>query len=229
MLIFIAWSLCAQDKVPPAEATRIFAIKYADARQLMSLIQVFGVKVSYDDRANVIAVHGARETLDSIADVIKSLDVPRKIQNVELTAYLLLATEKGPPGPVPPAVLEPVLKQLRGIFQYKDYRLLDTAYLRVRDGESVSTAGSLAGERLDLPNYSIFINRVRVSPDEKDASVRLEQLNLELFNPNAPKPTSAKIRTDIDIREGQKVVVGKASLTSAQDAVIMVIAAKLVN
>jgi urease alpha subunit len=41
--------------------------------------------------------------------------------------------------------------------------------------------------------------------------------------------TTANISTDVDIRDGQKIVVGKANVTSAQDAVIVVVTAKLVN
>jgi hypothetical protein len=74
------------------------------------------------------------------------------------------------------------------------------------------------------------VNRVRVTPDEKEASVRLEQLRVQLRIPVPNQDvTTANIMTDVDIHDGQKIVVGKANINSAQDAVIMVVTAKLVN
>jgi hypothetical protein len=41
--------------------------------------------------------------------------------------------------------------------------------------------------------------------------------------------TPARIHTDLDVREGQKTVVGKSSVNSAGDALILVIVPKVVD
>jgi hypothetical protein len=226
-------SLQAQEK----DQTRLFTLKYADGRELNRILSAFGAKVDWESNSNTLAVHGSKESIEGVAEALKTLDVPHKVRDVELTFYLLIASEKPGPGETLPPTLSPVLTQLRGIFQYKDYRLLQTSFVRVRDGERVSTSGLLPTMNPDVkvnPTYSIQANRVRVAPDDKDSSVRLEQLAVQLKIPvmtsaQSIDMTTANISTDVDIRDGQKIVVGKANVTSAQDAVIVVVTAKLVN
>ena len=76
---------------------------------------------------------------------------------------------------------------------------------------------------------------MRVSGDAPHA-VHLDGLNLQLSRPSAiikdgkqVSESVARIYTDLDIREGQKTVVGKSSINSGGDALILVIVAKIVD
>jgi hypothetical protein len=45
---------------------------------------------------------------------------------------------------------------------------------------------------------------------------------------NLPDNNSG-IRTDVDVREGQKVVVGKSNISGSVDALILIVTAKVVE
>ena len=71
-----------------------------------------------------------------------------------------MPSEKETPAgnPVPPE-LEPVVKQIRSAFAYKNFRLLDTLVLRTRAGQPASVSGVVnAGAS---PGMSELQNQVR--------------------------------------------------------------------
>ena len=150
--------------------------------------------------------------------------------NVELTVYLLSGSPQGSADDVPQD-LAPTVKQLHGIFAYKSYKLTESFMLRGRSGNA-STEGILPGNNL---RYRFGYNRLRIS-GETPRTVHVDGLQLNLSG--APVTTRdgkersdrvASIYTDLDIREGQKTVVGKSSVSSSGDALILVIVPKVVE
>jgi hypothetical protein len=152
------------------------------------------------------------------------------VTNVEITVYLLSGSPQGAADDVPQD-LGSTVKQLHSVFAYKSYKLSESFILRGRSGNAL-TEGILPGNGL---HYSFRYNGVRVSGDAPRA-VHLDGLNLVLSRPSAPtkdgkqvSESVARIYTDLDIREGQKTVVGKSSINSTGDALILVIVPKIVE
>ena len=138
--------------------------------------------------------------------------------------------------PAIPADLAGVVQQLRNVFGLKSVRVLETAVLRGRDGKGGLTTGIMAPPgKVDAPAiYLIGYDRAEVSTSEKGANVRIDKLR---FNARLPSATGAggvqfyesSINTDVDIREGQKVVVGKTSIDNAAQSIFLVVTAKVVD
>jgi hypothetical protein len=149
--------------------------------------------------------------------------------NTELTVYLLSGSPQGTADDVPQD-LGPTVKQLHSIFAYKSYKLNESFILRGRSGNA-STEGILPGSGL---HYRFGYRRIQVL-GEAPRAVHIDGLSLSLSKPVvAPDghqglETVASISTDLDIREGQKTVVGKSSVSSTGDALILVIVPKLVD
>jgi hypothetical protein len=155
---------------------------------------------------------------------------PAPVTNVEFTVYLISGSGQGTTDEVPKD-LESTVKQLHGVFAYKSYKLSESFILRGGTGMA-STEGVLPGVGL---RYRFGYFRLRLSGDPPRA-VQLEALYLELTKPNGQfkdgkqqYETVAKINTNLDMRDGQKIVVGKSSINTGGDALILVIVPKVIE
>ncbi len=157
---------------------------------------------------------------------------PQQQGNLELTVYLLSGLAQGEAADDVPQDLVSTVKQLRSIFNYKSYKLSESFMLRGRLGVGASAKGVLPGSAgLD---YEFRYSQVTVSSDSPPL-FRINGLRIRLTKARRPLgvqtnvDTIASIDTDLDIREGQKTVVGKSSVSSSGDALILVIVPKLVQ
>lgn len=158
--------------------------------------------------------------------------------NVELTVYLLSGLQTSAGDDVPQD-LATTVKQLHNLFSYKGYKLADSFLLRGRSStgpqsQSAETGGVLPGAA--GLHYSLRYRNVRVSL-EKPHMVHIDGLQFSLSMPPTYGPDGkpryhdsvASISTDLDLVDGQKTVVGKSSINTAGDALILVIVPKVIE
>jgi hypothetical protein len=205
------------------------------------LLAVFPVRVSVVRGLGTIAVAGAADAVAAVEEVVRQIDVPRPTsqrradRNIEFVAHLILAqhTTGGGLDPVP-AELDPVLAQLKGLLTYRSYGLIDTALLRTRESAGTSTNGTIRAVPPNLKSgfYGLTLNRIGLSSDDKGrligAAVHL-QANLVEMDGSKELHHEGNIDTTLDLREGQKVVVGKANIDGSQSALILVLSAKVID
>jgi hypothetical protein len=218
-------------------------IKLKNPNLLGAFQQILGqfqVRVNTNQELGVIALSGSPEAVAAAEDVVARFDRPAAghgaaARNLAFAAHLLVGRHQEAAGPGLPAELGPVVEQLRGVFNYKSYELLDTLAIRVAEGRRGSSfvegsvrwpAGSAVPARTQLR-----IEEPRITgEDEKGHSIRIPKLTLKVDLPvsNRAEETqyrSTFIETGLDLREGQKVVVGKASFDGTSDALILVLKA----
>src|SRR5438093_1198253 len=136
---------------------RFFEVKYANLEALREALSIFRANFNVSSSLRVLAVKAPKEIMPAIEDAIKRLDVqPAAKKSVELTMYLLKATDQQSGGSIP-QVLQPVVNQLKTVLAYKGYEVMDTQVVRGTDGSKVSTSGSLPGVSL-APTLSNFYN-----------------------------------------------------------------------
>jgi hypothetical protein len=233
------------------EVTQIIPVKYADLVQLNDLLSVFGLKTTIDRKQGAIGVRGPAETVSAFVAAVKKLDVPPVHQSVEVMVYMLIASSQASQPNSLPKELEPVVRQLRSVFSYKEYSLLETALARSRDGDSVEMNGVLPKLFQQAPekgNYSFRMGPINVESDsnQKEHVIRINHLRLGIRVPIVaasfqPGPGASPlvntqfsfrdvgISTDVDVPEGKKVVVGKANIDGSDDALVLVLTAKVVE
>lgn len=226
-----------EEKPAPVEekglVTRIFEVKYQNVNSLAQLLYPFGAKLQPSNEFKAITVSGGPELVTAVGEAIKRFDVP--VKNVEVTLYILAGLSQAPQQENIPKELDGVTKQLKALFAYQGYRLLDTMLMRGREGQGASAAGAgvSVGTSTFPTRYQVRYNSTSVTPDVKGNMVRIDKLN---FGANVPIQSSGGgmanvdtgINTDVDVREGQKFVIGKASMGGA-DAMILVLTAKVVD
>jgi len=117
--------------------------------------------------------------------------------------------------------LQPVADELRKIFAYKGFRLLDSILLRTQPGNRAVANGVIG--TTGRTTYSFTVQPSDVTEDPKGRLIRLDNLKL---NMRVPGGDDAGILTEITVREGQKVVVGKSNM-GADQSLILVVTAKV--
>ena len=210
-------------------------------RTIHELLPNTSVLVTNSDNEHLI-LSGPKEAVTGFEDIIKQLDVaPVAKKNIETTVYMVVASMQGASSVAVPAELEPVVKQLKGVFNYKGFRLLDSFVLRSRDTEKADTSGFVPSSDANVPAHNKIIyqfqyGRVSLDGSENNRVIRYDRMKLGLKVP-IPVGTNGQtsymevgISTDVDVPEGKKVVVGKTSAVEGADsALILVISAKVVD
>jgi hypothetical protein len=168
--------------------------------------------------------------VQAVAEAVAKLDVtPPPAKDVELTAYFLMAAQQPTQVTDLPSELNEVATQLKKVMNFRGFRLLNSTIVRTRDGELALIEGA-AGQPPSRADFSLRINRVDIGAGEKEPTIHLHGLKFSISASPTPsagplsteKANSAQIATDIDVPEGQKVVVGKTSFEISDNAVVLV-------
>jgi hypothetical protein len=221
ILALVAAPLAGQDqkKEEPKEpqVQRLFVLKYADPNQVNNLIRPFTSMATPNEAMHAIAVSATAGEMAAIEDAIKRLDVPSAApQDVELTTYLLEGSDSDgtSAGPLPKE-LDSVLTQLKAAFAYKSYRLGDVMLMRGRTGQVNGGALNATAHGWSVPigngsssqvTTRFQVNQLSLSPD---GAVHVDGLRMACSLGSSGTPYEVALNTDVDIKEGQKVVVGK--------------------
>ena len=233
LILFAAAGLRAQNK----PVTQVFQLKYADANQLANLLRAFGsATVSVPLQSVTIQTPDAK-AMSEVTQLIQRYDVPPPpVPNIDVTIYLMSALSTPTPTAVPQE-LESVVRQLKSMLSYKGYQLIDTEVIRVRAGQGGEASAVVDNKG---PSGAKTISQMKfrsatISTDEKGRAIRIDGLKVGIKLPvltgkgEEYQYIDTGISTDVDIREGQKVVVGKVNMDGADRASIVVLTAKVVE
>jgi hypothetical protein len=165
--------------------------------------------------------------------------------NIELTVYLvsgLAQPQAGAAAGELPDDLATTLNQMRGVFAYKTYKLVSAFTLRGRNGSSAEVAGELPLNnwaydfKYNNANLSestpgvVHINHLRLEITRRGFATRVSPPGAKEVNSPLTLATSpvVLVSTDLDIKEGQKTVVGQSAVNGT-DALFLVIVPKVIE
>jgi hypothetical protein len=199
-------------------------LKYADARHVADVLGVFGYGIRADRDLHVVAVSAPVEAMAAVEDAIKRLDVSAAApKDVDLIVYLVVASEQPSAGVGLPPELQPVADELKRVFSYKGFRLLDSILLRTQPGNMANAHGTIkSNEETRTMSYTFSVTPSAVTEDPAGRLIRLDNLSLSVEGGDH----NAGIHTEITVREGQRVVVGKSNIGTG-GSLILVVTAKL--
>jgi hypothetical protein len=177
---------------------------------------------------NVIVISDLPENVAKALEVIRELDV--KPADLLFTVQLLLGSDELEKG-AEAMPNDPIIRELRNLLKYKSYSLLDTSLIRALDSQDSEVR---LGERAD---FELWL-RPKVIKDEKvsliQTEVRLRQVRIAGTPPAA---TSAKVEyittdligTTLNLKSGDKTVVGVSKLDGGGKGLILIISGKIVE
>ena len=187
ILILLLVPALAEDATAD-KTTRMFPLKYADADQIRRLFSPYSYPMSSNREFNVLTVTAPTAFQTKVEAAIKEFDIaPVPPKNIELTVYVMTGADLPSPVPKELALIE---KQLMAGGPYKGVRLTDTQVIRIRPGQPGESGG-------------IRLRAASVNAGEKGRVISFDGLRVSL--------KTATVNVDIDIPEGQAVVIGKSN------------------
>jgi len=228
---------------------KIFDIKNREPRELVQILQPLGsgfkgATLQPNSEFKTITVRDFPENIATIEEAIKRLDVPPPPKptqplrptypDIEVFAYILIASNgEGGAAPSPP-VLADVIKQLQTTLNYKSYQLLTSIVQRT----SFENGNIEASGTAELPDKSlggkyalqILINTPGTRFDPSQIALSKLLFQMEGFKETDTRTIGigdAKINTRLQVRDGEKFVVGTSSLRDK--AVILVLTTRMLK
>jgi hypothetical protein len=219
----------------PGVKSRVFEIKHRAPDELIKVLKplgsgIKGTSISESREFKTIAVRDFPENIAAMEDALHRLDVPRPPQpDIELRIRVLIATPTG--ASQYPGELDPVVKQLHATLNYKSYYQIASITHRVKAGSGAKGKGVTAVNppvtaEATTMGYSYAFEEVGIAPGSGPgaAVVQIKRLSYSIGGKSLG---DAEINTGLTLREGEKVVVGSASLR--ERAMILVLFVRVVK
>ncbi len=225
---------------------KVFQIKHRDPSSLREVLKLLGsgykgATISVSQEFKTITVRDFPENLATMEEALGRLDVPEQARpDIEFRVYVLIATNTAGGGDVP-AELGDVISQLRNTFKYKDYSLMSSSIHRAKDGPfGINNRGVAEARKLGTvtsPNANPIIYSYELRPISMDApasgstTVHIGTFSFEMRIPISVgteiRYDPIGFRTPVDLREGEKVVVG--TTTMEDKGLVVVLSAKIIK
>jgi hypothetical protein len=203
--------------------------RFLDVRELKSILEMLDVQVRLTPDLNGVVLRGRDGgDLDTALRLVDALDEPTP--SIGVSVYVVAASHQGGTSSGISPELEAAVNQLQTVFGYRGFEVLDTVYLQVREGRQGRVAGGVTLG--DAPStYQFSFRNARVTPvEDGPVKIRLDGLQFELIGrtDTGSRPLAA-FSTDVQIRVGQKAVIGKSTPEGAGEAMILIVEAGLVE
>lgn len=217
--------------------SKVFEVKYRDPNSLASVLKQLGsgfkgATISSNTEFKTLTVRDFPENLATIEEALKRLDTPAAPRpNIELHMHVLLASNTGSTAGDMPAELRDVLTQLRATLNYRSYELAASVVQRLTEtprglqgsGTADIPSGNAAAPTMTMP-YEYYINNVSLV--QNAAGAPSIQINEFVFTTTTDRDR-ARVQTALNLRDGEKVVVGTATMRSR--ALVVVLTVKLLK
>jgi hypothetical protein len=236
---------------PPANVTRVVRIRHAIPQKIAELLVPGSpVMINADNLLKVVVLRGNPNNIASVEQTIHELDIPGtaptpyKSRDVEVVVSVIGGFDDAEllPGGQVSEAMAPVVKQLRAVFPYKNYQLLSSMLLRSSEGAKAGNNGVMkslgkSGAAPRANGYGVGYDEANVSSEEGKPIIHLRHFSFRTAvatqygssNTTQWVSNDVSIQTDIDLREGQKVVAGKANVDNSDLALFVVLTARVVE
>jgi len=228
----------AQEQKPEAKnlRTELVKLKYVRAQDIQNLLYAYTSRegrIQFNPSLpGVLTVSDTPENVEKILAAIREIDV--KPADVLYTVQLILGSETDAPTD-PELKNDPVIKELGKLLRYKGYRILDATLVRVvnRDRASV-VLGPKAEFELRLrpdvaadpkaPTIKTDVELVQFAPSDKTAVKEGKEI------PAGTRTfVSSPIQSTLNVKSGERTVVGVSKLDGGDKGLILIISAKIVD
>jgi len=226
----------AQDQKDETKNYRneIVKLKYVRAQDIQAVLYNYtsrkGAHIQFNTNLpNIMTVSDTPENVEKILAVIREIDV--KPADVLFTVQLVLGSESDA---ATDAELQndPIVKELRKLLRYKGYTILDATLLRTVNREDAEVT---FGPKAEFE----FALKPDVAGDPKlpviKTEVRLRHINrlgTTTTKEGASQPIAdvkTLIQSTLNIKSGERTVVGVSKLDGGDKGLILIISAKIVD
>ncbi len=218
----------------PQLKTEMIRLKYVTPEEVQNLARAYqspyGRFTWTPANEKLLVVSDTPENLARLLAVIKEIDV--KPADIMFTVQLVLGSEAAG-GPTDEALKDDkIIAELRSLLRYKTFALLDQNFVRTLDQKG---AEILMGK---APEFVISFRRPKYVKDGEDeliqVDIRLVRIDIgpgHSTSSGTPVPASTTdlVRTSLNMKSGEKTVVGVSKMDGGDKGLILIISGKVVS
>jgi hypothetical protein len=218
---------------------RVFDVRNRTPEDLIPVLKLLtsgfkGAQVSASNEFRTIIVRDFPENIAAIEDALKRLDTPETARpDIELRIHVLIASNAESGLSPLPSELKDVITQLQSTLSYRNYNLLTSIVQRTKDsrgyhpgfmqGDGMAQMNTATGQSQDFAYHFDATSLDLAAGGTGATTIQLGNFTFRLEGPG----TTARIHSDVSMREGEKIVVGTAGLKDK--ALILVLTAKVIK
>ncbi|MBE3125695.1 MAG: hypothetical protein IMZ54_14085 [Acidobacteria bacterium] len=211
----------------------IVRLKYVRAQDIYMILQTYVSRDGYirfqNEMPYLLTIGETPENVDKILAVIREIDT--KPADVLFTVQLILGSETDAQTDAE-LQSDPIIKELRKLLRYKGYTLLDSTLVRVINRERASVILGPKGE-------FVFALQPDVAGDAKAPVIKTEVRLRQITQQKAPESkegtaqavpnVTTLIESTLNIKSGDRTVVGVSKLDGSGKGLILIISGKIVD
>ena len=205
----------------------IVKLKYVRAQDIQNLLYAYVSREGHiqfnPNMPSILSVSDTPENVDKILAAIREIDV--KPADVLYTVQLVLGSETDA-ATDPELKNDPIIKELGKLLRYKGYTLLDSTLVRVINRERASV---VLGPKAEFE----FALMPDVAGDAKAPTIKTEVRLRQIRHVSSGDVTKTEVTTPIEstlnIKSGERTVVGVSKLDGGDKGLILIISAKIVE
>ena len=207
--------------------TKVFIVQHSSPFQLQGILAPLGsgfrgatIRASDGDGLRTLSVRDFPENLATIEEALKRLDVPiPTAKEAEFQIHVLFASKQESPDEGIPEALRGVLTSLRFTLAFRSFSLATSFVQRGSAGKGVFGQGQaeLTSKVLKGENPVSYVEirwqtgDLKINaPAEGPASLHLNGFSLRVRDRNGNQ--LAAIQTELNLKDGENVVVGTSTL-----------------
>lgn len=231
----------------PLRTVKLVRLQHVSSKRVINLLGPTGYSGAIARDGEMLLLSGPPDVIAMIENLIRQIDVAVVKRNIEVQAYMLLGLNEqsdGAGAAKVPAELAGVVKQLKETFPFAAYRPLETMFLRIGEDQGGETSGLMAGpgsaeNTWPKAMYQCRFGTARVEDTGGAGSPRRITFTQLRFGAKVPVSAGkegghqyADLGANIDsvsVREGQKAVIGKASVGPGKESLFLVLSARIVD
>ena len=202
--------------------TEIVTIKYIDVKWAEDLLHPYSSRLGRIRRlheGNKLVIEDTPENVEKILSILKEIDV--KPLDLQFNVDLILGSTTSQSGEAVDRELksDPVIKELSQILQYKSFKRLDTAFMKVQDNKRSSQR--VGGDHL---MFQLHLRPRHIKEDKGD-SIQVElYLSQDMgLNAEGKQRTIILVETSLSIKSGERTVVGVSKLNGGDKSLILIL------
>src|SRR5262245_7777153 len=224
---------------------RLFEIRHRNPESLRVALRALGsgtpgADMEANQQLRTLTVRDFPENITAIEEALKRLDVPEQSPaSLEFQIHLISASTGPEPKVQVSKNLEPVITQLKSSLRFTNFRYISTALSRANDGGKVDSSG-ISGSLFPAPSgitnnpdnpsfYMYSLGTIKLMQD----STGKETVQIDNFRFGVTVPVRSSgggvqyrdigINSPLTLREGEMAVVGTASISGSDEAIIVVV------
>ncbi len=220
---------------------KILEVRHRDALNLLPVLRALGsgirgATINASREFKTLTVRDFPENIATIEEALKRLDVPVTPQtSIELRIHVLVASNAAEASNDYPADLRDTVGQLQSTLNFKNYRLVNSLIQRTQEGASVSGSGvadftaPASGNNPVSGAYNFSARSISLDSAARTPVVQIGEFNFRasFYVTDRQIYQDANINTSVSVRDGERVVVGTASLKDK--ALILVLTARVIK